>query len=55
MPLPKIEKPEQVALMEGVQAKKLVRVVKLSKTEPDASLRLVEMVAKAKAEVPPKE
>lgn len=50
MPLPKIEKPEQVVLMEGVQAKKLVKVVKIAKMDPSLEGRTMEIIEKAKSE-----
>jgi len=49
MPLPKIEKPEQVVLMEGEPARRLVKVVKVHKDDPTVANRLVELVAAEKA------
>ena len=52
MPLPKIEAPEQVVLMDGAPARRLVRVVKVHKDDPTVVNRLVEIASteKAKAE-----
>jgi hypothetical protein len=50
MPLPKIEKPEQVVLMDGVSATRLVKVVKVHKVDPTVPGRLVAIVEAKKAE-----
>ncbi len=47
MPIPKIEKAEQITVG-GEPARKLVKVVKVSKDDPSVASRLVELVAKAK-------
>jgi hypothetical protein len=47
MPLPKIEKPSQVVLMDGIPATRLVRVVKVHNEDPSIGNRLVELAEKA--------